>query len=995
MSLSPALWERVRSLFEQAQALTAEDRDQFLHSAARHQPELRPLVEPLLGSSQPPETFLCAPGSSAFNALVDSLAAPALATGRRFAGYVVRGVLGSGATSIVYEAEQARPRRRVALKVLRGAALSGLMLRRFEHESELLARLKHPHIAQVFEAGSADTALGPQPYIAMELIRGQPITHHVRATRMSRDAKLRLFAKVCSAVHHAHQHGVVHRDIKPANVLVEENGAPKVLDFGVARLEVADEPRSQLTVAGDVVGTLAYMSPEQVSGRVAAVDTRSDVYSLGMLLYELLTGALPYSAANLSLADATRVIREAEPPAFGPRQRELQGDLETIARKALQKDPDNRYASVSALIEDLERLRRNEPILARRPTAAYYLRKLAARHAVLASLSAILLVSLIGFSAGIGVLYLRSERLREDAEWERKAALAARDSAERSRQTATAVRQFMAEIFTMPGPGEDSQVTVHEALDQAVARLDTQTSLDPEIVAAIRQDIGNGYYNLRADEPAEAQFRRAYESRLERLGADDPATASAAYDLGRTLRLLNRHAEGAALLEQALAVWRAQDSEDPERIAAALNWLAMTRKEQGDLDEAERLLNEALARADPDNRGTGGQVGLILRHLGHIHDLRGDVNEAERLYLEAAERRTAGGARFDGSHNLVSAIEMRCKRGDTEGARDLIRRWLETAVRAPEVTSPSVVKDTCAVSQAMRQVGMIDQADALLEEAAAAARGAEHPRIVVHVRSAYFSLGTDRANWSALAEAEAAFRAAGELGRGATPLEMARIQYRLGDILWQRGQWQEGAELLESALRLRRAHGEGRRNISFTLRSQGRMHLALGESQQALDRFEQALEDLAAERDDTHGEVAEMRSFVACAQAALGASEIALPLLEQSLATFQASGSRDDAMRGRILHNAACVRLAAGDAPRAEADAREAFRLLEDHFDGVDRHSPAVLNTLARALAAQGRVEEALSALEESLRRQTDLFDGRHWCADETTMLFSSLRDAE
>jgi eukaryotic-like serine/threonine-protein kinase len=302
-------------------------------------------------------------------------------------------LLGEGGMGRVYLAEQDHPRREVALKVLRAAAGAEAQ-QRFAREAELLATLEHPGIARIYASGTADTPAGPLPYLAIEYIRGKDLIAHARERELPLPARLLLLAAVCRAVHHAHTNGVIHRDLKPANILVDEQEQPKVLDFGVARV-IGHEQFTRMTAAGEILGTLPYMSWEQLVGD-ARIDARSDVYALGAVGYELLSGAPPYPGlSQTTLLGAIETVRSSDPPRLSRTQPATAGDVETIIMNALAHEPAQRYGSAAEMAADIERHLAHQPIAARPPTARYLLGLFVRRHRALTAAAGLIAVALV------------------------------------------------------------------------------------------------------------------------------------------------------------------------------------------------------------------------------------------------------------------------------------------------------------------------------------------------------------------------------------------------------------------------------------------------------------------------------------------------------------------------------------------------------------------------------------------------------------------------
>ena len=404
-------------LFQQAVDLPVEEREVFLQERCGADLHLRSEVATLLchADEAPPAFLQGHPGAGTPQCPGSPISDPLI--GAQVGGYRVVGVIATGGMGTVYEAMQEHPKRRVALKVVRTGLSSHSALRRFAHEAEILARLRHPGIAQVYEAASHGDS-GGLPYFAMEYVPGaKTITRYASDRRLSTRQRLELFTKVCDAVHHGHQRGIIHRDLKPGNILVDESGQPKVIDFGVARATDADMTIATLqTDVGQLIGTLRYMSPEQCEGDAVEIDTRCDVYALGIVFYELLTGELPYDLTTTSPFEIPRVIREEEPRRPSAINRTLRGDVETIVLKALEKDRRRRYQSALDLGQEIHRYLNNAPIEAKRDRAWYVFRKMLSRHRIAVTALALIVLVTTASAIGLGLMYRTADEQRSRAE---------------------------------------------------------------------------------------------------------------------------------------------------------------------------------------------------------------------------------------------------------------------------------------------------------------------------------------------------------------------------------------------------------------------------------------------------------------------------------------------------------------------------------------------------------------------------------------------------
>ncbi len=752
------------SIFNVARLITGpEERRLYLDLACGGDQGLRARLEVLLRAHDDEPGFLEAPATE-IRAVRDSSVGEA--PGAQIGPYKILEQIGEGGFGVVFMAEQRQPvRRRVALKIVKPGMDTRQVVARFESERQSLALMSHPNIAQIIDGG--ETASG-RPYFVMELVRGVPITEFCDQNRSPAEERLKLFVSVCHAIQHAHHKGIIHRDIKPSNVMVTlDDGIPvvKVIDFGVAKA-IAQRltEKTLFTGYGQMIGTPAYMSPEQASMRLLDVDTRSDIYSLGVLLYELLTGTTPIETSRLreaGYAEIQRLITEAETPRPSTRllalgdsatvvagnratdlkhlRRMLAGDLDWIVMKALEKDRNRRYASPGSFADDVERYLRGEAILARPPSTAYRIAKLAARHRVAVAAAVAVAVSLL---CGTALATWQAVRAREA---ERQALLARDDAAEQLRQAkrsearANAVLKFFqGKVLSAARPkgqegGLSRDATVREALDRAEPEIAAAFAGEPLVEASIRNTLGVSYWYLGEQEKALGQQQRAVALRSQELGSGHPETVGAMNDLAIVLDRMGKFAEEQKILEEVVAVKRRTlGPEDPVTLRSVNN-LATVMAMQGLLEDAVRLAKETL---EIQRRVEGPESITTLRSAYNLAIMRrhlGRWAEARPLFDESLQtlRRVFGPDHQDTLRVVNGLGELLLDQRRPAEARALFEEALKGQRSVLGPTSDETVQTMINLADTARLQNRLDEARKLAEEADALDRrtlGPEHPQ---------------------------------------------------------------------------------------------------------------------------------------------------------------------------------------------------------------------------------------------------------------------------
>jgi serine/threonine-protein kinase len=787
-------WRRIEELFCAVVKRPASERDNYLTRICDDDEELRLEVLSLLALDTS-EDFILDPIESAVHSLTakpkDDL------TGERVGPYRVLRLIGRGGMGDVYEAERddEQFRRRVAVKIIKRGMDTKFVRDRFLRERQILASLDHPHVARLIDGGATPDG---SPYFVMEFVAGEPITDYSRRQSLSVNDKLKIFLKVCSAVQYAHQKLVVHRDLKPSNILIDEDGKPKLLDFGIAKLLSPDGSQSHTrTETALRLMTPEYASPEQARGQ--AVATTTDVYSLGVVLYELMTDRRPHEFRTYSPAEIERAICDTgieEPSKVVGRTtgagaklaRQLAGDLDNIVMMAMRIEPERRYQSVEQFSEDIRRHLAGMPVVARKDTFGYRTGKFVRRHKAGMAILAMLIVLAV-------VMPLQASRIARE-----------RDRANQEAATAQAVTQSLVAMFevTDPGKARGNVITARELLDQGAEKVLRELKNQPEVQAKLLDTIGQLYQSIGLYDREQPLLEEALKLRRQALGGESLDVATSLNHLGEVARVKDDYAKAELLFREALAMRLKLLGRERAEVAESMNNLGRALVDRGNFDEAESLLREALALYRKLLGAERPEVANCLTGLGRLMGETGKFHEAELLYRQAMtmRRKLYGDENPSVAHSMNNLGMMLQEQGDLKGAEAMYREGLAIRRRLLGDEHPEVAMSLANLGCVSQDLGKYDEAERLYRQVLALRRnlfGEEHPRLATTMNY-LATLLRDRGDYE---ESEALFRQSLAMRRrllGDEHRDVGTSLRDLGALLYLKGEYDESEKTQRQAI---------------------------------------------------------------------------------------------------------------------------------------------------------------------------------------------------
>ena len=946
-------WRRVEQLFATAVDLPPEQRSDYLAEACGDEPEVRQEVERLLaGDGQGDTRLRRAVGEAAaqFEGNVDTPGS------RRIGPYQVLGELGHGGMGTVYLAARADDayQKRVAIKIVRFGDNRPELLDRFRNERQILANLDHPNVARLLDGGTTEGGL---PYVVMEYVDGEPIGAYCDGQGLSIRNRLKLFRRVCAAVHYAHQNLVVHRDIKPGNILVTAEGEPKLLDFGIAKLLEAGDSASTQTQTATRMMTPDYASPEQIRGE--RITTASDVYALGVLLYELLTGRRPYRLTTQSPAELERAICEREPDRPSTVRRELRGDLENIVLMAMRKEPARRYASAEQFSEDIRRFLEGYPVQARNDTwgyrAAKFMRRNRAGVAVAAGVAALLVGAVVGISVqarraaedrdrAVAARAQAEQAQRAEQEQRQRAETSqtratsaerqAQNEAERARkegETARRVSAFLIDLFNVADPyGPRTQAsTTREILDRGAQRIDQELKDEPEVRATLKDTIGLVYFSLGEYDRAQTLIEQALKTRQKLFGDNHAQVAGSLHNLGTVLDYRGDYAGAEAHLRRALAVRKGLHGVRHDDVLRTMSNLASVLHQKGNLVESETLRHQILETRKQLHGDNHLDVARSLSALANSFADKGEYPAAEPLLKRALDlyRKLQGEDHLSTIGALNALALLYRNRGDFDNSEPLLRQVYITARKVLGDGNPDVANYANNLAAVLFQRGNVAEAEQMFRQA-----------LIVY-RKVY-----------------------GEEHR-----TVSNAINNLATVLFNRREFDESESLYRQALAVnRRLFGEAHQQVADNLNNLGRVLIAKRDFDKAELVMRQAIESRRKAQGDEHPLTAVALDGLGLVLREKGDFRGAAPLHRQALEIRRKRLPAGSPAIAVPLLGLGQVSMAANDPAGAEPLFREGLELRRKALPKGHWEIAELASYLGGSLSAQQRYEEAEPLLLEA-----------------------------
>lgn len=919
-------WKQIDSIFQTVVELDPAERAGFLDRACAGDASLLSEVESLIKSHEQAQSFIESPLLQVpMNLLVQEQDRSNVS--RLIGAYKVIRQIGHGGMGTVFLASRAddQYRKAVAIKLISRGMDTDSIVSRFRHERQILASLDHPNIARLLEGGTTEDDL---PYFVMEHIEGQPIDEFCDSRKLTTSERLKLFRTVCSAVHYAHQNLIVHRDLKPSNILVTSEGVPKLLDFGIAKLLKPEMYAQTIAPTEAMVRPMTpdYASPEQVRGQ--PVTTASDVYSLGVLLYELLTGHRPYRIKSLHPEEIERAICDQEPerpstaitrtvetssfdsahpitltPESVSKTREgqpdklrrkLAGDLDNIVLKAMRKEPQRRYASAEQFSEDLRRHIEGLPVIARKDTFAYRGGKFVKRNKIGVAAVAAFLVLTVAAAVAIVVQSSRASRERDKAQ---------------------KVSAFLVDLFKVSDPGEarGKTITAREILDKGADRIERELQDQPDVQGTLMNTMGLVYRSLGLYDSAVPLLEKSLNVRRNLFGGEHIDVARSLNDLGWVMINKQNAASADPLLTEALAMRRKLLGNQNKNVAESINLLAQVRYQRGDFASAEELNREALAMRRKVLGNEHQDVAQSLNNLGLVLHEEGNDDAAEPLIQEAIgiDQKLLGDEGTEVALFKSNLALVKDAKGELDESVRLHRECAALSRKLLGNQHPSVAVQLNNLAAALVEVGAYVEAAQLYREAIAIDRKAigEESWLVAqftgNLGRALEQAGEQNGN---LAEAESLLRRALAIFKkqlGDSHTRTARCMAGLGQLLFDKGDLAGAEGILRPALDIqRKAYPQGHVFLATSCVALGDVLVARGNAQEAEGLIREGLEFRSGKFKSGYWQIAEAQSALGNCFAALKRYDEAEPLMVESYSTIKSLRAESDWLtrraRGRL-----------------------------------------------------------------------------------------------